>query len=333
MKSDCDWKNDWLIESLIIINMITNLFLRRWRVSKMMWWSRTRDREISYALSKNVQIYDKGEVFQFEKKKSKSFALNTSLSLYESSDELGIYLRCITTSMADNNLLTMDPTDDSSSLKKKKLRWWHVYPAHSERGVTPSYNHEDKHDGLLRSYTLSLSLFVAQIPIHSRDVRALQLLKRVSVTMLTRSNRHSGVFRSPIDSLIYKGRELSRWVSKLLSNGRLGGLWSNETLDSIVNHRYPDDIFFSLDIGKDVAHNQYSRVRECPWRILFFNRRTKVEFERSLISPSMSETIQELVVWDTFCLSFFSLCIWTYNNNWPSFLSNIYRSYTLFFRW
>ena len=33
----------------------------------------------------------------------------------ESSDELGIYLRCTCTSMADNNLLTMDPTDDSSS--------------------------------------------------------------------------------------------------------------------------------------------------------------------------------------------------------------------------
>ena len=39
-----------------------------------------------------------------------------SLYEYESSDELGIYLRCTCTSMADNNLLTMDPTDDSFSI-------------------------------------------------------------------------------------------------------------------------------------------------------------------------------------------------------------------------
>ena len=51
----------------------------------------------------------------FSPSHSSNRVLTSSLSMNESSDELGIYLRCTCTSMADNNLLTMDPTDDSSS--------------------------------------------------------------------------------------------------------------------------------------------------------------------------------------------------------------------------
>ena len=191
-----------------------------------------------------------------------------SLYEYESSDELGIYLRCTCTSMADNNLLTMDPTDDSSfsltlSISTKKLRWWHVYPAHSERGVTPSYYHEDKHDGLLRSYTLSISLISWHRYRYTLVMCfALQYLRESRSQCSQDKIACLRFFRSPIDSLTHKGCELSRWVSKLVLNGRLGELWSNEILDSIVNHRYPDD-FFSLDIGKDVAHNSTFESRAC----------------------------------------------------------------------
>ena len=105
-------------------------------------------------------------------------------------------------------------------------------------------------------------------------------------------------------------------MSKLVLNGRLGELWSNEALDSIVNHRYPDDFFSHLILAKTLLTTQPSRVveRVCLWRILFFNRRTKVEFERSLISPSMSETIpyKNSLSETLFFASLFWVCVCVY---------------------